>query len=438
MTEEPEVAPSQVQVQMQQLQDKVNHYTKLLNLSKQALQLKEKQLQEKDAVVEALRRKDMELQEKDRLLDALRVDLEEARKSGRGAKEQLSSHGAAQALVPFQAMCQVQQEGVIWVLFEFEDQTEEWRRFESEEGLQDFVRRDHGEPIRIPEPCMDEQEATQLRKDMEQSVGRITEEFRRFRVRAEISRKQKDAEARQAAAASIVGHQRRINGQDLEGELQKAKAEVAQVNSLLEELKDQEDKWRSTCDELARENEQLRSQGSEAALAAQWRQRYEQAVREKEELAAKLRMGDAAQGVEGNSSDAQKYQALREEYKMYRKKAMEAIKEKDMLLAEATSAAQSEGLRRDARGALNGSAAFGQAAIEDPRLQYLKNLMLKYLSTDEFEAKEHMERAIMTVLQFSGAEQAYVQERRTDGTVAWLSNWLQSTPASPSFSMATS
>lgn len=38
---------------------------------------------------------------------------------------------------------------------------------------------------------------------------------------------------------------------------------------------------------------------------------------------------------------------------------------------------------------------------QDPKLQYLKNLMLKYLGTDEGEAREHMERAIATVLQFS-------------------------------------
>lgn len=37
----------------------------------------------------------------------------------------------------------------------------------------------------------------------------------------------------------------------------------------------------------------------------------------------------------------------------------------------------------------------------DPKLQYLKNLMIKYLGTDEGEAREHMERAIATVLQFS-------------------------------------
>lgn len=43
----------------------------------------------------------------------------------------------------------------------------------------------------------------------------------------------------------------------------------------------------------------------------------------------------------------------------------------------------------------------GGAETSDPKLQYLKNLMIKYLGTDEGEAREHMERAIATVLQFS-------------------------------------
>jgi hypothetical protein len=41
---------------------------------------------------------------------------------------------------------------------------------------------------------------------------------------------------------------------------------------------------------------------------------------------------------------------------------------------------------------------------DDPKLQYLKNLMLKYLCTDEgADAKDHMERAITTILQFTEA-----------------------------------
>ena len=49
------------------------------------------------------------------------------------------------------------------------------------------------------------------------------------------------------------------------------------------------------------------------------------------------------------------------------------------------------------------SAGAGGGGLEEdnPKLQYLKNLMLKYLGTDEGEAREHMERAIATVLQFS-------------------------------------
>ena len=51
-------------------------------------------------------------------------------------------------------------------------------------------------------------------------------------------------------------------------------------------------------------------------------------------------------------------------------------------------------------GAAGGGGGGGLEA-QDPKLQYLKNLMLKYLGTDEGEAREHMERAIATVLQFS-------------------------------------
>ena len=60
--------------------------------------------------------------------------------------------------------------------------------------------------------------------------------------------------------------------------------------------------------------------------------------------------------------------------------------------------------RKPSGGVLDqGAGAGGGAGLEaqDPKLQYLKNLMLKYLGTDEGEAREHMERAIATVLQFS-------------------------------------
>ena len=71
-------------------------------------------------------------------------------------------------------------------------------------------------------------------------------------------------------------------------------------------------------------------------------------------------------------------------------------------------------------------ARLGSSMPEDPKLQYLKNLMLKYLCTEEFEAKEHMERAITTILQFTDAERAFVGERRADASAAWLTSWMPS------------
>ncbi|CAM9963078.1 unnamed protein product [Ectocarpus fasciculatus] len=97
-------------------------------------------------------------------------------------------------------------------------------------------------------------------------------------------------------------------------------------------------------------------------------------------------------------------------------------------------------------GAAGGGGAEG-LEVQDPKLQYLKNLMLKYLGTDEGEAREHMERAIATVLQFSEQERQDLKEARQAQTVAWMSNFTgmfagsapaaggaggtQSSPASP-------
>jgi hypothetical protein len=99
--------------------------------------------------------------------------------------------------------------------------------------------------------------------------------------------------------------------------------------------------------------------GSEATLAGQWRERFEACSREKADLAAKLqafahaassssssssssspsRHQDPSQGGAmsptpggggggGNGGDQRRFAELREEYRLYRKRAMEAIAEK--------------------------------------------------------------------------------------------------------------
>ena len=149
----------------------------------------------------------------------------------------------------------------------------------------------------------------------------------------------KDAQMKQVAASSIVQQQRRIDEQDVEGELRKARAQADQMGVLRSELAEQEELWRQAYDKLARENEKLRGEGSEAALAAQWRQRYEQCMREKEDVSAKLQMLKSGNGSQRSVDLLKRYQDLKDEYKMYRKKAMEALQEKDVALTQSQAEA---------------------------------------------------------------------------------------------------
>lgn len=71
----------------------------------------------------------------------------------------------------------------------------------------------------------------------EKAVAKITDEFKRYRVKSEILRKQKDAEAKQASSISIQSQRRQIHGDTSDSVMEKRaiKAE-AQVDALLEEM----------------------------------------------------------------------------------------------------------------------------------------------------------------------------------------------------------
>ena len=78
------------------------------------------------------------------------------------------------------------------------------------------------------------------------------------------------------------------------------------------------------------ENTALKSSGSEALLAAQWRQRYEGLLKEKDELSERLQLqvekadviADQRRKVDAGKYEM-KYRDLKESFRLYRKKAKE-------------------------------------------------------------------------------------------------------------------
>jgi hypothetical protein len=116
----------------------------------------------------------------------------------------------------------------VWALIEFESynpdqpepmlvpprRTKKWKRFEAESDLSDFIRRDTGEPLSLPPPSLSVQQSQKIQESAKQSVSQITEEFRRYRVKAEMTRKQQDSQIRELQRCNAETAKRRIQGND--------------------------------------------------------------------------------------------------------------------------------------------------------------------------------------------------------------------------------
>ena len=85
----------------------------------------------------------------------------------------------------------------------------------------------------------------------------------------------------------------------------------------------QEAHWKEAYDVLVAENNALKSSGSEALLASQWRQRYETLLKEKEDLESKLKMERQKTEMADAGKYESKYRDLKESFRLYRKKAKE-------------------------------------------------------------------------------------------------------------------
>lgn len=144
-----------------------------------------------------------------------------------------------------------------------------WQCFANESALSDYIRRDTGEPLTLPPYSLSPEQSQRVEEEAKKSVSTISEEFRRFRVRAEVAKKQADATVRALHSNSVQTTRMRIEGQDIESELKQAKTDHVKLTALRSEMAEQEARWKESYDLLLAENEKLKSSGAEALLAAQ-------------------------------------------------------------------------------------------------------------------------------------------------------------------------
>jgi hypothetical protein len=330
----------------------------------------------------------------------------------------------------------------IWALIEFRTFSEEspqynkkykeWLSFHSESQLQDYIRRDTGEPLTLPPFSMTPDQSARIELEAEQRVSKVTEEFRRFRVKSELARKQAEAQIRELQSAKNQtvaqqlergddSHNNDSNGlgsagggahRQLENNAIGGRAMQLQLERLKAEMATQEAYWKESYDTLLAENTALKQTGSEALLASQWRQRYETCKSEKQQLEQALQASTGVSGPNATTSpdDAekyeQKYRDLKESFRLYRKKAKEIFE-----------------AQQQQNGGTGGGLSSAEAihitsnSSSDAKLSYLKNLMINYLTADP-AVRPHMETAIGTVLQFTNDEKKLVDSKKTAAAVA--------------------
>lgn len=315
-----------------------------------------------------------------------------------------------------------------------------WHRFYSDSEIKAYANRASGEPLTLPSLSLTPYQVEQAQKELTEEVDRVQEEFRRYRVRSEITRKQKDAEIRKMSANVVARQAEQISETDLSGELQSARSQIRRLTKQQQETEEREEDWRRKFEKLMKDYEKLSGTMGETVLATEWRERYEQAVREREDAEKKMEeMRQALASVNvGNGGDLL---ALRQEFAQYRKRAINAVEQKERELHDAQAQIHDNG--PSSTGSAGSSRSSSYRDLGPPRLggaptgprplrrmssnnslgglevpnvtttnEYLKNIVYKYMTTAQDEAKEPMEKAIATVLNFTPAEVKAIHEMR--------------------------
>ena len=133
---------------------------------------------------------------------------------------------------------------------------------------------------------------------MHDNMERVQEDFRRYRVRSEIVRRQKEVEINKLMESNAeIGAQQAILDNRLEEQLSDAKDRISSLEETNEKLSSSSKSQKADWDRLKRENQQLKQ----------------------------LLDSGAARGDE---TLAKKYQKLKQEYQAYRKRAMQLLQSK--------------------------------------------------------------------------------------------------------------
>lgn len=394
----------------------VNKYKRLLAMARSSLEANQ-----------------VDLKEKDRYIDQLKVALEDEKNrggSGGGHNGKRSTGKDDDTQIPRNLLRRVDVDNRIWILVEYEasgdgrNMDDRWISFNNDEDVDDFVQRIPGVPLQKPHRSLTPIESSQVESECKKKVDRIVEEFRRFKVKFEIARKQKDVENKHnnlnrgvvtTPMTPSMDRDRSIS--DTNGHCDGVQSTSEEISRLQNLLNEQDTKWKTAYEKVVKENELLRNRGNETLLATQWRERYETTMKERDELNEKLKV--YIKNGEGKSIE-QAYLDLKEEYREFRKRflaiqeqrdsELEELRQRGIILRGGSSILGASTSSENVVPSTDGNASGGN--LQNSKMQYIKQMVFQYLVCKDPEVKLHVESALMAMFRFSEAEKNAIEDTR--------------------------
>eukprot|EP00940_MAST-03C_sp_MAST-3C-sp2_P000236 g236.t1 len=438
-------------IALRKLREKEEKYKKLVVGMKKSLKEKqtelltfEQRLGQKDEIIQRLRAEFKDaIEESDERILTLERNLDEAHekmnKVESVASSKHSNEGTDESsrlnLEPRWVLQRVvepsgPEAGRVWCLVGWRDGGSGW---ELEDSLVERTRKDFGVDLSMPPLTPNADSIAQLRDDYQSAkddLKRVKQDFRRYRVRAELTIRQKESAlntSREELSRSFGKKVREIAGTDLAGDLKRARSEIVFFKKRLSEAKKDCERAVSAAKRHNDVVEELKAQLEEVNRErSEWQLRYENFVQEQ-------RGRDLAEAVETaktGASDAE-YELLRKKFEEYKRRAMVLVQEREMALQDARaqlsrlrdSGGYSEGstttLSRDAP---QSSSSSSFLSMDGTRGQYLRNIILQYMSTSDPDVKDRLETAMEEILGMTEAEkrQIYSRKRSEAGWVGGL------------------
>ncbi len=390
---------------VQELEARIEKLNRLLMLAKTKISDSKNEIGEKDALIKKLETKVETLtKEKEKLIELAKRaqqristlentlasrerdggDNADAIGSGESSSYSHSMSGRRIKKRPISAERKVDYMDNSWILVRLEGTNSnsndpigyEWI-LESE--LLELFGNTGGLPFPLPEASIDSTETRNLKAiavNAKAEMVKAQDEYRKFRIKADIARKQKEAEISRLSEENLRYKQQSIVGHDSSTEMAAARQQIEKLSILNAELEVQNERCRKDVLEMKQRVKDVEG------IAEQWRWRCEQQAHsfggsvsphmskpissssDSAAASSEARVSGLSLNQPGNSAIAigsggladalsqatTQFAKLKREYEHYRKRALQVVEDKENELEELKSIMRSAGLQVPERG----------------------------------------------------------------------------------------